>query len=758
MPENRWHIVVGEYPPQAGGVADYTALLASELSATGDEVHVWFPRECGDTQALPGVNLHPLPGRFGPRALRYLSHELRKAERPFNIVIQYAPHSLGFKGMNLLFANWVVKLRDLAPWAMFHEVAFPIIRGQPFKHRLLANVQRSMARRILKATARNFVSAPAWQSLLRELSPNCREAGWLPVPSNVPTHADTEKVAEVRRRYCPEGARLIGHFGTFGTAIAESLRAAFPLLLERNTACNALFIGRGSREFAEEILRAHPQFNGRVHAAGALESGDVTAHVAAADVLYQPFPDGITSRRSSVMAGLALGQPIVSNSGPLTEPVWSDRQLVVLTERGNAAAATAAAKKWSVDSLERTALMKRAQEGYARLFSVERTVNAMRAAAATERSRDMRILHVAAGNLFGGVETALIEFSRARSLCPELEQEFAVCFPGRLLDELGATGATVHLLGAMRASRPWTVLKARREFGRVLKSGRFDTILMHSCWCHALLGEVVNRRATQIVLCAHGWFTGRSWDERMTLRNQPNAILANSRHTAALFRAVISKVPWEVMRFAISPSKTPNAEAARDALRSKLNVASETVVILQASRIEEWKGQHILIEALAKLSTKVPWAVLIAGGTQRKAEEDYFGKLHRRVHELNLTDKVTFLGQRRDVRLLMRADIFTPSNTGMEPFGLAFIEALGAGLPVVSSAFGGALEIVDADCGILTPPGDVPAVAAALNTLIDQPSLRERLGQNGVARARQLCDPQESLRSLWKTLSAWNKR
>ena len=62
------------------------------------------------------------------------------------------------------------------------------------------------------------------------------------------------------------------------------------------------------------------------------------------------------------------------------------------------------------------------------------------------------------------------------------------------------------------------------------------------------------------------------------------------------------------------------------------------------------------------------------------------------------------------------ADVFCQPNTGPEPFGIVLVEALHAGLPVVTSGFGGAAEIVEQTCGFLTTPGDTVAVATALRS------------------------------------------
>jgi glycosyltransferase involved in cell wall biosynthesis len=97
-------------------------------------------------------------------------------------------------------------------------------------------------------------------------------------------------------------------------------------------------------------------------------------------------------------------------------------------------------------------------------------------------------------------------------------------------------------------------------------------------------------------------------------------------------------------------------------------------------------------------------------------------------------------------RLLAAADIHCQPNTGPEPFGITFIEALYAGLPVVTTAIGGALEIVDGSCGIMIELNDPAALAEALGRLIEDRELRTRLGAAGPARATALCEPRAQLR------------
>jgi len=154
------------------------------------------------------------------------------------------------------------------------------------------------------------------------------------------------------------------------------------------------------------------------------------------------------------------------------------------------------------------------------------------------------------------------------------------------------------------------------------------------------------------------------------------------------------------------------------------------------------------LEALAKLKDG-NWTCWMVGGPQNAAEQEQDREIRRSAERLGLKDKVRFLGQRSDVpRLLAAADIFCQPNQGPEPFGMVFVEALWAGLPVVTTAMGGALEIVDESCGLLAEPDNAGDLANLLERLIGSADLRARLGEAGPARARRLCDPAAQLGKL----------
>ena len=182
-----------------------------------------------------------------------------------------------------------------------------------------------------------------------------------------------------------------------------------------------------------------------------------------------------------------------------------------------------------------------------------------------------------------------------------------------------------------------------------------------------------------------------------------------------------------------------------------------TAVILMASRFERVEGPLTLLEAAAEL--RGDWTIWMAGGVQRTNEEPLAQELRAFVRARGLEDRVRFLGERRDVpRLLRGADILCQPNLAPEPFGIMFVEALYAGLPVVTSDIGGAREIVTPKCGVLLPPGDVAALRAALQMLVDDPDRRQALGAAGPARATLLCDPATQIQRLERALAPHAER
>ena len=161
---------------------------------------------------------------------------------------------------------------------------------------------------------------------------------------------------------------------------------------------------------------------------------------------------------------------------------------------------------------------------------------------------------------------------------------------------------------------------------------------------------------------------------------------------------------------AIEPERSSPGE-----LRQQLGLPAGPLVGV-FSRLAAWKGQHVLIEALAAL----PGVNCIIVGDALFGEKDYSARLAGLVAELGLGDRVRFLGHRNDVPKLMKAvDVMVHPSIDPEPFGRTLVEAMLAGVPVVATNAGAAPDILEGGkAGTLVPPDDPHALANAIATIL----------------------------------------
>jgi len=206
-------------------------------------------------------------------------------------------------------------------------------------------------------------------------------------------------------------------------------------------------------------------------------------------------------------------------------------------------------------------------------------------------------------------------------------------------------------------------------------------------------------------------------------------------------------------RFVESPSMRERANA----LRTELGLNDRTVILF-VGRVCPEKGVHVLVEAMHRVAQQRDDTVLlVAGGlsrqppsplwVQRRDEQfaeiealklDYENYLERVAGGLG--DRVRFFGNvpHEDLPAYYGlADIFVHPAVWQEPFGMILTEAMGCGLPVVSTRSGGIPEIVvDGETGLLARAGDPETLADAILDLVGDPERRREMGKRGVERLR----------------------
>jgi glycosyltransferase involved in cell wall biosynthesis len=301
---------------------------------------------------------------------------------PRRLLVQYVPHGYGFGAMNVAFCAWLWKRARLdgdEVELMVHE-PFLDFRGGTWRRWVAASAQRLMTVVLLGAARRVRVSIPAWGELWRPYALGRRvRFEWLPVPSTLKAEPDASEVARVRALCVPRGGgSLVGHFGTYPAPVAEHLARTLPALLGRRESCAALLLGRGGADLRERILGEHASLAARLHAPGVLPARALSSHLAACDLVALPFPDGVSTRRTSAMAALAHGVAVVTTVGRLSEPLWAESGAVELVAAGDPLATCAAVERLLADDTERARLAAAGRALYRERFDVARTISALR--------------------------------------------------------------------------------------------------------------------------------------------------------------------------------------------------------------------------------------------------------------------------------------------------------------------------------------------------------------------------------------------
>ena len=368
-----WHLLTPEYPPVCGGVGDYTAIVAGGLAAAGDLVRVWYPGAPGappEYSAGNRVVVRQLPDRFGRASCAALAEAL--AAEPGIVVVQYVPAAFGARGLNVPFCRWLARLRRTGTdvRVMFHEPFFYFGFSRPWRN-VFAVVQRAMAAILLRAASRVYYSTESWKRLLAPYGPQAA-VEVLPIPSTIPD-LPAERIARAQRQR--GGSFVVGHFGTYGDHIARELHSILTALMPRLPEARVLLVGPGGEAFARTLPVG---LRDRVDAAGRLSAVAAAAALAGCDLIVQPYPDGVTTRRTSVMAALTTSLPVLTTTGRLTEPLWARASAVALAPAGDPNAFVDLAVGLAGDAGARVALGARGRALYDQEFALAVTISRMR--------------------------------------------------------------------------------------------------------------------------------------------------------------------------------------------------------------------------------------------------------------------------------------------------------------------------------------------------------------------------------------------
>ena len=277
---------------------------------------------------------------------------------------------------------------------------------------------------------------------------------------------------------------------------------------------------------------------------------------------------------------------------------------------------------------------------------------------------------------------------------------------------------------------------ARRGLARVLRRERPDVVHSNDLPTHAMVADAA-RRAGVPRVCHHRFpFPGTAIDWMNKFGAERHLFVSRALMGEVCGASPgLSAAPCEVVYDGLAlPAEASPAD--RPAVRGRLRLPADKVVVLFAGQIIERKGVADLIRAWALLPAAArASAELVIVGDDLAGKGAYRAEMEKLAAETNCPAR--FVGFRRDVPdWLTAADVaVVPSH--VEPLGNATLEAMAAGLPVIGGDVGGIPEMVVHDeTGLLVPPKSPDRLAAALARLLDEPDTRARFGRAG----RRLCE------------------
>jgi glycosyltransferase involved in cell wall biosynthesis len=226
-------------------------------------------------------------------------------------------------------------------------------------------------------------------------------------------------------------------------------------------------------------------------------------------------------------------------------------------------------------------------------------------------------------------------------------------------------------------------------------------------------------------------FLFRSFDQVIPVSGFLEAAMRRAGYPASRISQVFDGIALEAFRARVKRSPAE--------VREEIGVPPGKILAVMVGNIREWKGQHVVLQALAAMPAEQRDALFVAfAGAMTPEDHDFMRGLERTVAAGGLGPHVAFLGARDDIPdLLNAADIALHASIRREPFGLVVVEAMALGKPMVAANSGGPAEVITPESGVTHDPQHPEQLAAILTRLVADPELRASLSQGALERVNE---------------------
>jgi len=366
-----------------------------------------------------------------------------------------------------------------------------------------------------------------------------------------------------------------------------------------------------------------------------------------------------------------------------------------------------------------------------------------------------RVLHVLANLGAGGAERMAVHI--VLGLDPRRFEPAVVAYSGRygsdLEQQLDQAGLKTWFLG----KGPGFEWRTYYRLHRVFKEFRPDIVHTHVHVMRYAFPSLVYFKPRLMVHTVHN-IAGREieprarWLQRLAYRRGVVPV-AVAREVAASLERLYGIGNCRVVWNCVPTDLYASPQTPREVWRAKQGFSAADILFVCVARFAAQKNHALLIRAFAKGPASDPTAHLVLAG-----HGILRAQLQERVNQLGLTSRVHFLGLRRDIPdVLGAADIFA-LGSDYEGNPLSVIEAMAAGLPIISTAVGGVPELLqNGKEGLIVQPGDAEQLSEAMMTLLRDCDLRRAMGAAAATRAKEKFDVSAMVRAyeeLYEGISA----
>jgi len=309
----------------------------------------------------------------------------------------------------------------------------------------------------------------------------------------------------------------------------------------------------------------------------------------------------------------------------------------------------------------------------------------------------MNILQILPKLDVGGVETGTVDLSK--ELIKRGHKVVVVSGGGKLVRNLIEMNAT-HIELSVDKKSPFTIISSIKKLEAIIKDERIDIVHSRSRVPNIIAFFAARRAGAKFITTAHGYYSNHlisrvtGWAKFVIVASSVigRHMIENFKVPHERVRLIPRGVDLDKFKFNM-PSASPKSEY-------KIGVIG---------RVTPIKGHGFFLQVIARVARLFPKVKVLIVGDAPKDKPGYMEKLKLLVKQLQIEKFVEFTGAQYDIPKIMSGlDLLVLPSVGQEAFGRVIIEASASGVPVIATAIGGAIEIIeDNHTGILVRPGDM---------------------------------------------------